>query len=192
MGYALAEAARDAGHDVLLISGPVCLPEPAGIECIRVITAREMFETVAARIAEQDVAVFAAAVADYRPAQVARQKLKKTADELTIKLERTEDILGSARAVFGFQGFLVGFAAETENLIAHAQDKLLRKKCDLVVANDVSQEGAGFDSAENEVILCLPGLITQPLARTSKTDLARQLIRVIEQRCSFSSSRSTH
>lgn len=190
MGYALAEAAREAGHEVLLISGPVCLTAPAGIECVRVSSAREMFDAVAARIAEQDVAVFAAAVADYRPVQVAEHKLKKTASELTITLERTEDILGSARDVFGFQGFLVGFAAETEDLIARAQDKLRRKRCDLVIANDVSKEGAGFDSFENEVILCLPGSITQPLPRTTKTELASQLIRTIEQQCLSSGSRS--
>jgi phosphopantothenate-cysteine ligase/phosphopantothenoylcysteine decarboxylase/phosphopantothenate--cysteine ligase len=107
------------------------------------------------------------------------EKLKKTEDKLTLELERTEDILGSARSKFGFRGFLVGFAAETEDLIAHAQEKLIRKGCDMIVANDVSQAGIGFDSAENEVTLCLPGGRTIHLPRQSKAALARELIACI-------------
>jgi phosphopantothenoylcysteine synthetase/decarboxylase len=176
MGYALAEAAHTAGHEVLLISGPVTLPPPSGVQIIHVETAREMFDAVRTHLPGCDTAIFSAAVADYRPAQVVTQKLKKTAATLTLELERTEDILGSVRSQFAFTGFLVGFAAETENLIAHAQDKLLRKGCDLIIANDVSQPGIGFDSPENEVTLCLPGGTTIPLPRQSKTSLARELI----------------
>jgi len=176
MGYALAEAALAAGHEVLLISGPVTLPAPSGVQLIRVETTREMFDAVRTHLPGCATAIFSAAVADYRPAQVVSQKIKKTADTLTLQLERTEDILGSVRTQFAFQGFLVGFAAETENLIAHAQDKLLRKGCDLIIANDVSQSGIGFDSLENEVTLCLPGGQTMPLPRQSKTSLARELI----------------
>lgn len=179
MGYALAEAARDAGHEVLLISGPVCLPPPSGLECLKVETARDMFEAVQSRISEADVAVFAAAVADYRPSKPSSQKIKKGEATLTLELERTEDILGSARTIFGFRGTLVGFAAETENLVAHAQDKLSRKGCDLVIANDVSKPGVGFDSAENAVTLCLPGGQTQVLPQQTKTALAAELIRFI-------------
>jgi phosphopantothenoylcysteine synthetase/decarboxylase len=176
MGYALAEAACEAGHEVVLISGPVTIPAPADLQLVQVETAREMFDAVQIYLSGCDVAIFSAAVADYRPVHVVAQKLKKTSDKLTLELERTEDILASARAKLGFQGFLVGFAAETENLIAHAQDKLLRKGCDLIIANDVSQTGIGFDSLENEVTLCLPGGKTIALPRQSKTALARELI----------------
>jgi len=179
MGYALAEAACDAGHEIVLISGPVTIPAPAGVQIVRVETAREMFDAVQIHLSGCDAAIFSAAVADYRPVHVVSQKLKKTADKLTLELERTEDILGSARSKFGFQGFLVGFAAETENLIAHAQEKLEHKDCDLIVANDVSQAGIGFDSVENEVTLCLPGGKTIPLPRQSKASLARELIAAI-------------
>lgn len=179
MGFALAEAARDAGHEVTLISGPVFLPAPTDIKLMKVETAREMFEAVEKHINNANVAIFAAAVADYRPVVKVEQKIKKSADTLTLELERTEDILGSARSVFGFKGCLVGFAAETEKLVEHAQEKLVRKGCDLVIANDVSQPGIGFDSAENAITLCLPGGQTQSLPQQSKTALARELIRFI-------------
>ncbi len=179
MGYALAEAALAAGHAVTLVSGPVALAAPAGAELIRVETAREMFEAVRGRLGDCQVAVFCAAVADYRPVAAAAQKLKKSGGRLLLELEPTEDILGSARTVFGFQGYLVGFAAETERLVEHARAKLERKGCDLLVANDVAQPGIGFDSDENEVMLCLPGGRTRVLPRQSKTDLARELVAFI-------------
>lgn len=179
MGYALAEAAYEAGHDVLLISGPVSLPAIAGVAMVKVETARQMYDAVQTHLSGCEAAIFSAAVADYRPAQIAAEKMKKGAEKLTLELERTEDILGSTRSVFGFQGFLVGFAAETEHLIAHAQEKLERKRCDMIVANDVSQEGIGFDSAENEVTLCLPGGRIMSLPRQSKAALARELIAMI-------------
>jgi phosphopantothenoylcysteine synthetase/decarboxylase len=179
MGYALAEAACEVGHDVVLVSGPVTLPAPGGVILIKVETAQEMFDAVQTHLSSCDAAIFSAAVADYRPVNVVAQKLKKTADKLTLELERTEDILGSARSKLGFQGFLVGFAAETENLIVHAREKLERKGCDMIVANDVSQAGIGFDSAENEVTLCLPGGRTIHLPRQSKAALARELIACI-------------
>lgn len=179
MGYALAEAACEAGHEVALISGPVTISAPNSVTLIKVETAREMFAAVQAHLSGCDAAIFSAAVADYRPVHFAAQKMKKSADKLTLELERTEDILGSARSKLGFRGFLVGFAAETENLIAHAQEKLERKGCDMIVANDVSQVGIGFDSVENEVTLCLPGGRTMHLPRQSKAALARDLIKVI-------------
>jgi phosphopantothenoylcysteine synthetase/decarboxylase len=181
MGYALAEAACEAGHDVVLVSGPVTLPAPEGVSLIKVETAREMFDAVQTHLSGCAAAIFNAAVADYRPVHVVAEKLKKTEDKLTLELERTEDILGSARSKFGFRGFLVGFAAETEDLIAHAQEKLIRKGCDMIVANDVSQAGIGFDSAENEVTLCLPGGRTIALPKQSKAALARVLIAQITQ-----------
>ncbi|TDU66207.1 phosphopantothenate-cysteine ligase/phosphopantothenoylcysteine decarboxylase/phosphopantothenate--cysteine ligase [Prosthecobacter fusiformis] len=185
MGYALAEAARDKGHEVTLISGPVVLAAPEGVSLIKVETAREMYEAVRDRMEGQNIAIFSAAVADYRPAAIAEQKIKKTGETLTLTLEKTEDILGSARRVFGFTGFLVGFAAETERLLEHAHDKLVRKGCDLVIANDVSRAGIGFDSAENEVTLCLPDASPFPLPRQSKAVLARELIAFITQQASL-------
>lgn len=181
MGYAIAEAACEAGHEVVLISGPVTIGAPEGVTLIKVETAREMFDAVQIYLSGCDAAIFSAAVADYRPVHVVAQKLKKTADKLTLELERTEDILGSARAKLGFTGFLVGFAAETENLVTHAQEKLERKGCDMIVANDVTQAGIGFDSTENEVTLCLPGGRTMSLPRQSKAALARELIAHITQ-----------
>lgn len=179
MGYALAEAARDFGHEVVLITGPVHLLEPSGVLIHRVQTARQMYEAVEAEISQAEIAIFAAAVVDYRPKVVHSQKIKKAEPSLMLELERTEDILGSARSRFGFQGILVGFAAETEKLIEHAQDKLVRKGCDLIIANDVSQSGIGFDSQENAVTLCLPSGQTIALPRQEKSTLARFLIESI-------------
>lgn len=179
MGYALAEAARDAGHEVVLVTGPVQLPEPPGVIVRRVETARQMYEAVESEIVHAEVAIFAAAVADYRPASIQAHKIKKAEPSLMLALERTEDILGSARGRFGFRGILVGFAAETERLIEHAQDKLTRKGCDLIIANDVSQPGIGFDSQENAVTLCLPGGQTVVMPQQEKSTLARSLIEFI-------------
>ena len=179
MGYALAAAAIDAGHEVVLVSGPVSLTAPAGAHVVKVESAQQMFEAVQAHLPHCQAAVFAAAVADYRPVQVAGQKIKKKDDEPTLHLERTPDILGSARSVFGFKGVLVGFAAETQDLVGYAQEKLQRKGCDLLVANDVSQPGIGFDSEENEVILLAPNAPPRPLPRGSKAGIAREIIRVV-------------
>ncbi len=176
MGYALAQAAVEAGHEVTLISGPTSLTPPSGLDFIQIETAREMYDAVAQNIGACQIAIFTAAVADYRPVAVAEQKIKKSSAALTIELERTEDILGSVRHVFGFTGTLVGFAAESEHLIAHAQEKLVRKGCDMIIANDITQPGIGFDSAENAVTLCLPNGQTKPLPRQLKTQLARALL----------------
>ncbi|MCW0220807.1 MAG: phosphopantothenoylcysteine decarboxylase [Prosthecobacter sp.] len=190
MGYALAQAALEAGHQVTLISGPTALTAPEGVSLIRIETARQMFEAVRDHLASQDVAIFSAAVADYRPAAVAEQKIKKTGDTLTLTLtlEKTEDILGSARSLFGYTGFLVGFAAETQHLLAHAEEKRQRKGCDLLIANDVSQPGIGFDSGENEVTLCLPDAAPIPLPRQTKAALARELLAFISQQATLKTS----
>lgn len=181
MGYALAEAARDAGHDVVLVTGPVSIATPDKVQVVRVESAQKMFEAVRAHLHDCDAAIFAAAVADYRPAEVAPQKIKKAADEIVLHLVRTPDILGSVRGVFGFKGVLVGFAAETTDLIAHAQDKCLRKRCDLIVANDVSQPGIGFDSSDNAVTLCFADGNVQPIAQASKQSIAREIVSVVER-----------
>ena len=178
MGYELASAFQHAGHSVLLISGPTALDVPGGVDFLPVETAAEMHEAVSHHITRMQIAVFAAAVADYTPAAKATEKIKKSTDHLTIELVKTTDILGSARTAMGFTGTLVGFAAETENLPAHARDKLVRKGCDLIVANDVSKPGIGFDSNHNEVTLVYPGH-DNPLPRASKHDLAHQLVQAI-------------
>ena len=175
MGYALAGAARHEGHEVLLISGPTTLDVPAGVDFIPVETAQQMYDAVQDMIKGVDVAILCAAVADYRPVVSAEQKIKKQADKLVLELERTPDILGSMRSVFGFEGKLIGFAAETNDVIAYGRDKLVRKKCDMIVANDVSKPGIGFDSRENEVVLIYPDHEVY-LAQDTKEHIALQII----------------
>ncbi len=177
MGYALAGAARHEGHEVLLISGPTALDVPPGVDFIHVESARQMYEAVRDMIGGVDVALLCAAVADYRPVEVAAQKIKKGEGKRTLELERTPDILGAMRTDFGFNGVLVGFAAETQDLIVHAREKLHRKGCNMIVANDVSQPGVGFGSAENEVVLVLPDREVR-LPRDTKEWLA---MRIVEQ-----------
>jgi phosphopantothenoylcysteine synthetase/decarboxylase len=173
MGYALATAALERGHSVTLISGPVNLAVPAAADCIAVETAQQMHDAVAERLIGHEVAIFCAAVADYRPVQSAKQKIKKTADRLVLELERTPDILGSARSAWGYGGVLIGFAAETQEVAHYAQEKLRRKGCDVVVANDVSRPGLGFDSHENDVTLHYADGRVEPLGRGGKLELAR-------------------
>jgi len=180
MGYALAAAAAKRGHRVLLISGPTSLEIPEGVDFIPIESAADMYQAVESQIARHDIAIFAAAVADYTPAEVADQKIKKTGDEMTLTLTRTKDILGSAREVMNYKGALIGFAAETENIIDNARGKCLRKGCDLVVANDVSRKDIGFDSSENEVVLVYPEH-EEPLPQDSKEHLAYHLIEIIEE-----------
>jgi phosphopantothenoylcysteine decarboxylase/phosphopantothenate--cysteine ligase len=184
MGFAIAQAAAEAGHRVTLIAGPVALPTPAGVARHDVESAEDMYRAVAATTidvgASVEVAVLAAAVADYRPTTVASQKIKKHDTRLVLDLERTRDILGSMRTPMHFHGVLVGFAAETENVIANARDKLERKECDLVVANDVSQPGIGFDAEENEVTLVFRDGETRPLPRGTKLEVARAIVRAAE------------
>jgi phosphopantothenoylcysteine decarboxylase/phosphopantothenate--cysteine ligase len=178
MGYELASAFARDGHRVLLVSGPTALDVPDGVDFLPVETAAEMHAAVSHHIGRTDIAIFAAAVADYTPATVAPHKIKKSADALTLELIKTTDILGSARQPLGFTGTLVGFAAETENLEANAREKLTRKGCDLVIANDVSKPGIGFDSKHNEVTLVHPDRHeTLPLA--TKHQLAHQIVQAI-------------
>ncbi|MGB6222166.1 phosphopantothenoylcysteine decarboxylase [Haloferula sp.] len=179
MGYALASAFAEAGHQVLLISGPTKLDIPDGVDLIPVESAAEMFSAVEHHIGRMDTAVFAAAVADYRPASISEQKIKKHGDTLTLELVRNPDILGSARGKFSFTGVLVGFAAETENLETNAREKLHRKGCDLVIANDVSQPGIGFDSDRNQILLVYPAH-SEPLLEDEKHHLAPRIVREIE------------
>lgn len=175
MGYALAGAARHEGHEVLLISGPTTLDVPAGVDFIPVESAQQMYDAVRDTIKGVDVAILCAAVADYRPVACAEHKIKKNAERLVLEFERTPDILGSMRTEFGFEGKLIGFAAETQNLVDYARGKLLRKQCDMVVANDVSQPGIGFDSRENAVVLVYPDH-EEYLERDTKEHIALHII----------------
>jgi phosphopantothenoylcysteine decarboxylase / phosphopantothenate---cysteine ligase len=153
MGYAVAEAAQARGAQVVLVTGPTALPIPKGIEVVSVATAEEMLKALSARLVWSTTVIMAAAVADFRPTQSASQKIKKQGRTTqTLELERTTDILASLSAQRTTQ-FMVGFAAETSNLIAHAKDKLTAKGLDLIVANDVTIEGAGFGSEQNTATL---------------------------------------
>ena len=155
MGYAIADVAAGKDQRVILISGPTdsSLEIPDGVDFIPVNSAADMYEAVERWIGKADIAIFAAAVADYRPLEIAEQKIKKVGKEMTLSLVKNPDILGSTREVFSFGGTLIGFAAETENVVKNARGKLLKKGCDMVVANDVSRQDIGFNSDENEVIL---------------------------------------
>ncbi|HYP25797.1 MAG TPA: bifunctional phosphopantothenoylcysteine decarboxylase/phosphopantothenate--cysteine ligase CoaBC [Blastocatellia bacterium] len=152
MGYAIAEAAAARGARVTLVSGPVSLEPPRGVSTIRVRSAYEMYSEVMAHLPSSTMVVMAAAVADYRPVRVAGQKIKKSGEKFTLEMERTEDILSAASGARGSQ-VLVGFAAETENVIENAVKKLREKGCDLIVANDVSAADSGFDVETNRVTL---------------------------------------
>jgi phosphopantothenoylcysteine decarboxylase/phosphopantothenate--cysteine ligase len=178
MGYTLAGAFVHEGHSVLLVSGPTHLDVPDNVDFIPVETAAEMYDVVSKHIGRMDIAVFAAAVADYTPATIEPQKIKKSGDTLTLELVRTLDILGSARTAFDFKGTLVGFAAETENLESNARGKLSRKQCDLVIANDVSQADIGFDSDDNQVLLVYPDR-SEAIPMASKHELSLQLVDAI-------------
>ncbi|MFL0363024.1 bifunctional phosphopantothenoylcysteine decarboxylase/phosphopantothenate--cysteine ligase CoaBC [Pseudobacillus sp. 179-B 2D1 NHS] len=148
MGYALAEAARDMGADVYLISGPVSITPPVGVEIKYVQSAEEMYEAVMERFANSDIVIKTAAVADYRPKLVHREKLKKQEGDLTIEMERTRDILKTLGQEKTHQ-MLIGFAAETTNIEEYARKKLKTKQADMIVANNVKLDGAGFGAETN-------------------------------------------
>jgi phosphopantothenoylcysteine decarboxylase/phosphopantothenate--cysteine ligase len=181
MGYALAKAFALRKEHVLLISGPTTLPIPDHVDFIPVESAQEMYDVVAHHLNQMDVAIFCAAVADYTPTTVADQKIKKSEDTITITLKKTPDILGSARSLMNFTGYLVGFAAETENLEANARRKLETKHCDMIIANDVSQAGIGFDSHDNELLI-VEAAENTALPRDSKEHLSRHIAEIIMQR----------
>jgi phosphopantothenoylcysteine decarboxylase/phosphopantothenate--cysteine ligase len=182
MGYALAGAVRSRGARVVLISGPTELPPPAGVELVRVTTAAEMRDAVIPRAAHADVVIMAAAVADYAPVAAPQQKIHKGSDTLTLSLVRTPDILAElgAQRAGGERPLLVGFAAETTDVVASARRKQREKRVDLVVANDVSRTDAGFEVDTNEVtLISADGEETLPLQ--SKSDIAVQVVQRIEK-----------
>ena len=155
MGYALAERALALNADVILVSGPVCLSPPAGVKTIPVTSARDMYAAVHEQLnaRKTDLFIGVAAVADYRPAEVQTQKIKKSGDELTLRLVKNPDIIASVAALGHNRPYVVGFAAETEALEAYARGKLENKNLDMVVANDVSRQGTGFGADQNRVQL---------------------------------------
>ena len=176
MGFALAQAGAEAGHEVTLIAGPVALATPPGaVQRIDVETALQMLEAVQAELPRCDVFISCAAVADWRPAQVAERKLKKGEMSGTLQLVRNPDILKTVLPMKGEKCF-VGFAAETGNPEQEAQRKLREKGLDFIVANDVSSPGAGFGVETNRATLYFAGGTSEPLPLLSKLELARIII----------------
>lgn len=175
MGYALAEAAAARGARVILVSGPVHLPKPRNVEVVRVRTAGEMYRAVMERVPESTIIIKSAAVADYHVANVPRQKIKKTAARVSLELDPTPDILAEVGRIKDDR-ILIGFAAETQNLVEEARRKLTSKNCDMVVANLVSEEGIGFESDQNEVTLVLRGGQTIPVGRAAKREIADRIL----------------
>lgn len=183
MGFAIAAEAVRRGAEVTLVAGPTALEPPDVTEVVRVRGAAEMHDAVMARVDRIDVAVLAAAVADYAPAARAAQKVAKSGDSLTLELKRTPDILADlgARRVAGRDRLLlVGFAAETEDVVARATAKRQRKHADLIVANDVSRRDAGFEVDTNAVILVGPDG-AEPLPLESKGRVAAAILDRVER-----------
>lgn len=177
MGFALAVAAVEAGAKVNLISGPVNLPTPERINRIDVESCTDMLDAVENILAETDIFIGAAAVADYRPANVAEQKIKKSNDAMSIELVKNPDIIATVAAKDN-KPFTVGFAAETQDVIAYAKGKLEKKNLDMIVANDVSQDGIGFNSDQNAIIIIDKHSQTD-FAQASKYQLANDVVKHI-------------
>jgi phosphopantothenoylcysteine decarboxylase / phosphopantothenate---cysteine ligase len=175
MGYALAEAAAERGAKVILVSGPTALDAPHAVERVDVRSAGQMHRAVMERVASATIAILAAAVADYRPTQRHPEKIKKSADGLTITLEPTTDILAELGRQRG-NLLLVGFAAETTNMAESARKKLHAKNADLVIGNDVTASGAGFDSETNVVTLFARDGRDLPLPKLSKKEVAQRIL----------------
>ncbi|MDP4126652.1 MAG: bifunctional phosphopantothenoylcysteine decarboxylase/phosphopantothenate--cysteine ligase CoaBC [Bacillota bacterium] len=178
MGYAIAQALQEAGAETTLISAPTDLATPSGVNRVSVHTALEMFEAVLSRFPEVDVVIKAAAVADFRPAVQAEQKIKKNGSNRVLELVPNPDILAELGRRKTSQ-VLVGFAAETENLLANAEDKMRRKNVNLLVANDVTKQGAGFGSLTNIVSFLFPDGRKIDFPQMSKHEVAQHLIREI-------------
>jgi len=175
MGYAIAEAALDAGHDVILISGPVNLVPPRNAKFISVWTSDEMFGAVHQFADSSDICVLCAAVADYKPAQVSPVKIKKRNAEFSLELIPTRDILQSLGLQQDRKFLLVGFAAETDYLEANATKKLGEKNCDIIVANDAH---IGMETDENELLILFCDGETKKISRAPKTFLACELVKI--------------
>jgi phosphopantothenoylcysteine decarboxylase/phosphopantothenate--cysteine ligase len=176
MGFAVAQAAREAGASVVLVAGPVSLPTPAGVTRIDVESAADMLAAVLREVAGTDVFISTAAVADYRPTRAAEQKIKKTSDTLDLSMERTADVLATV-AARPERPFVVGFAAETQAVEQNARTKLMKKNLDMIVGNEVGHDKA-FDCDDNELIV-LSRSARHELGRADKLTLARGLVTLI-------------
>ncbi len=179
MGYALAEAARRAGAEVCLVSGPVALAAPAGVERVSVESASEMYDAVLARAEGQDIFIACAAVSDYRVRDAAEHKIKKSSESLSLELVRNEDILAAVSAL-ETRPFCVGFAAETRDVETYARDKLERKRLDMIAANRVG-DGSGFETDVNQLDVFWPDG-GAPIEQASKTEVAKRLIELVAER----------
>jgi phosphopantothenoylcysteine decarboxylase/phosphopantothenate--cysteine ligase len=175
MGYAIAEAAAARGANVVLVSGPVNIPEPSGVRVVRVESALQMRAAVMEQLEAATIIIKAAAVADYHVANVPKQKMKKTATRLSLELDPTPDILAEVGQKKGDR-LLIGFAAETQNLIEEARRKLQTKNCDMIVGNIVSRGDIGFGSDDNEVVLVLRTGETIVVPRASKRKVADAIL----------------
>jgi phosphopantothenoylcysteine decarboxylase/phosphopantothenate--cysteine ligase len=153
MGFAIAEAAKSRGAQVTVVAGSTTVAQPAAMDLVRVTSAAEMQAAVMERLPDASIFIGAAAVADYRPSKAAAAKIKKTTDTLSLKLERTPDILGDVANAKRDGLLVIGFAAETENILRHAREKLSAKNLDAIIANDITQKGVGFDAVTNEVTI---------------------------------------
>jgi phosphopantothenoylcysteine decarboxylase/phosphopantothenate--cysteine ligase len=180
MGYAIADAAVSAGHSVKLISGPTCLARPRGARFIPIVTGDQLYREVHRAVRACDALVMCAAVADYKPAKLERRKMHKRKTAVSLRLIPTRDILSSVTK--SSRKFLViGFAAETHDLKKNAQKKLREKKCDLIVANDVSKSDSGMESDVNAVTIFFHNGESKKISRTSKKNIARNLVKIISE-----------
>jgi len=175
MGYAAAESAARRGARVVLVSGPTALDTPAGVDRVNVRTALEMLQAVRRHFSDASIGIFAAAVADYRPVETVSQKMKRSKEPLTIRLEPNPDILASVAAEKGSR-LVVGFAAETDRVAENARKKLTAKNADLIVANDVTAEGAGFDVDTNVVTLLSRDGRDLALPKMTKREVAERIL----------------
>lgn len=179
MGYALAESTKKRGANVILVTGKTSIPLPLGIEVHNITTAEEMADVVLAQMDRADWIIGTAAVADYRPKIVHQQKMKKSSEQLTLELVKTSDVLKLVGERRRNDQVLVGFAAETEKLLEHAESKLLKKNLDYIVVNDVSKEGIGFDSDQNEIIILTKNGGQYEIPQMSKDKIADQIINIV-------------
>lgn len=178
MGFALAEAALKRGGAVTVVVGMTTVDPPAGVRVVRALSADEMLKAVASEAGKASVFIGAAAIADYRPVQRAEQKIKKSNESITLTLERTPDVLSQVAASRANGMLVVGFAAETENVVANATEKLRSKKLDAIIANDVSRVDAGFDTATNAITI-ITGNDSVELPLMSKSEAADRILDAI-------------
>ena len=180
MGYAIAEAALAAGHEVILISGPARIAPPPRAKFISITTSDELYDAVHRAVRGCDVLVMCAAVSDYKPAATATRKMKKRKSPFALKLIPTRDILASLPKE-NRRYLVVGFAAETHDLKINAQKKLRAKNCDIIVANDVSRTDSGMESDENEVVIFSRSGESEKISRASKQVIGRELVKIISK-----------